>query len=237
MSGFIDFCFMATDAGFPAHWWAFTTDSEIQILWQTFIDHPWGAQWWNPSSTCSNMLKRLWCNTSVGRETIERCVAPGSNVTRFAHADFSIRMQDLINHDLNAKRFSYKNYPMGLTAAQLGDAVSLLAAEQFVTNLQMYWCQWGIDIPRTADGSMFRCVYRSNSKDVQKAVASFFGLTTMPAFSNVTNTHTVSQIYEKSVFYLFQGCDMPRNPWAAVQSEDCFEILFFTRLLFKYLLA
>ena len=116
---------------------------------------------------------------------------------------------------------------MGLTASQLGDAVSLLAAEQFVTNLQMYWRHWGIDIPRTADGSMFRCVYRSKCKDVQNAVASFFGLTTTPATSNVTNTHTGSQIYEKSLFYLFQGCDRPRNPWA-IQSEECFELLFFT---------
>ena len=80
--------------------------------------------------------KRLW-STHVGRHVIGQCFAHGNNIIRFAHSDFSPRMQELINHNLNADRYSVRRYPMGLTAGQLGDAVSLVAAEQFVTSLQM----------------------------------------------------------------------------------------------------
>ena len=227
---FTKFGYMDTDKGLPAHWFlASTRNRQTQLWWQTLCAQPWGAEWWNPSSECSQRLKPMWCATAVGLETISKCVAPGCNVTRYEHAGFSPRMKDLIKHPLNKNRYSEEQFPNGLTAAQLGDAVSLVAAEQFVTNLQIYWRRLGKDIhiPRTAGGSMFQCVYNSKQKLVQDAAASFLGLAKIPAFHKVTNIHTYSQIYEKSLFYLFDGCDLPANTWG-IESKDCLELLFVT---------
>ena len=141
---------------------------------------------------------------------MSRCFEYECNKTKYLHINLSDAMKAILRAPNIRNKYSYEQKPQGLSAAELGDALSYYSVEQVACIAAWRWkgnwmshlCSVGGNISRVAKG-----VKNSNK---QKQVVEALGLLDVAKvcgclqFQSTTDPHAIADVFEKALFFAFQ---------------------------------
>ena len=120
----------------PLHWCGPLHNSPA--VWTTVCNAKWHSGWDFPGSKCCQEVQQLW-QGKTGQQIVLQAVAPGiSDGTYYSH-QLDPAILECVYHDLNQRRYSVKLERSGITAAQVGDAIYIVAVEAIILHFSDSW--------------------------------------------------------------------------------------------------
>ena len=139
-----------------------------------------------------------------------------------------------MNHPMNELRYQFRFLRKGLWLSELGDAVLLVAVEDFVIIAKARWSHlsgvsFDARFPMTASRYQHAVTYRLIGKEFLGKAADFMGLTgrarqlhpTQQQF--LVDQHSQANVVESCLFHLFRDIDT-----ASVYGRRCYDLFYLT---------
>ena len=120
----------------PSHWLG--PRHNFPAAWTTLCNEKWHSQWDLPSSKCCKEVQQLWQGT-LGQRVVLRSFARDISDRTYYTDDLDRALLECVYHDMNQARYGGILERSGLTAAQLGDAIYLLAVEASIMHFSDSW--------------------------------------------------------------------------------------------------
>ena len=225
------------ESGMPTFWWF---DPGTPICWQLLSCTEWNTDWCKAGSDWAIMSKQLW-DSNAGHEVMRRCFEHGCNKTRYLHINLSSAMKAILRAPNIRNKYSYEQKPNGLSAAELGDALSYYGVEQVARIAARHWKEnWTLNLC-SVGGNISKVAQAAKNQKLQSQVLLVLGLLDVAKISgcqhseSTSDPHTMADVFEKALFFAFQFYEKAqfdeskqgRCPWKT-SSCDYANLLYIT---------
>ena len=154
-------------------------------------------------------------------------------------------LKDILQNDLNLTRYQRQREGSGFLASELGDAIVIVALEDFLVVAKEKWRfrspgqSYEQKFQKTSKGDMHTLTNKLKDQDFLAQAADFLGITDLarsfhphqPEF--LRNMHEKANVLEKCLYFVLHELGSARqsmNPWSHKEHE-CYDLFFHDRCL------
>ena len=223
--------------GMPIFWWF---HPGAPLCWKLLSSTQWNTGWCKADSNWALMSKQLW-DSDAGHEVMSRCFEYESHKRKYLHINLSDAMKAILRAPNNVNKYSYEQKPQGLSAAELGDALSYYSVEQVACIAAWRWKGNWMSHLCSVGGNISSLAKAVKDSNMQAQIVETLGLLDVAKFygclqfQSTTDPHVIAYVFEKALFFAFQSYEQAQFnesehgicPWETT-SFDFANLLYIT---------